>query len=297
MKNRLLLLIVVIIILLPIVIYFTAFKVTEKEYVVITRFGKPVKTISEAGLRLRRPGFLETVNRIEKRANVFETQPIQLLLGDKNPLIITCYVCWKVSEPLTFIQSVISPDIVEQKIGDMVNSLLGATLGDYSIENIINTQAEMLRLKEIEAKILSDSRQKAQKQYGIEILDMGIRHLAYPEIVEESVYNRMRAEREKEAKKHLAEGNEQAAIIMAQTDKEVSKILARAYKESEILKGHGDKESIKIYADAYSKDPEFFEFLKSLETCGEILKKQSTLLLSTESEIFKYLKYKKVSNK
>ncbi len=289
MKTKILLLMIAVIVL--VLACYSLFTVNEKEFVIVTRFGKPVRTLEQAGLYFKRPGFLETVNRIEKRAKVFKTQPIQLLLGDKNPLIITCYVCWKISDPLTFLQSLTSSDIVEQKIGDMVNSLLGSTLGDYTIENIINVRSELVKLEEIEARIFEESEQKATEKYGIKIIDVGIRRLAYPQIVTQSVYNRMRAEREKEAKKYLAEGKEEAAKIEAQTDKEVAQIIAEANKEAEILKGQGDKEAMGIYAEAYSQDPGFFEFTKSLEACSEVLKKKSTLILSTESEIFKYLKY------
>ena len=181
MKTKLLLLIIAVIVL--VLAYYSLFTVNEKEFVVVTRFGKPVRTLEHAGLYLKRPGFLETVNRLEKRAKIFKTQPIQLLLGDKNPLIITCYVCWKISDPLTFLQSITSSDIVEQKIGDMTNSLLGSTLGDYSIENIINIQPEQVKLEEIEEKILKESEQKATEKYGIKIIDVGIRRLAYPQIV------------------------------------------------------------------------------------------------------------------
>jgi len=289
MKAKFILLIIVIIVVG--LAYYSLFTVNEKEFVVVTRFGKPVRTLDKAGLYCKRPGFSETVNRIEKRANVFKTQPIQLLLGDKNPLIITCYVCWEIADPLTFLQSLTSSDIVDQKIGDMVNSLLGSTLGDYTIENIINVKPELVKLEEIETRILSESEQKAIEKYGIRIIDVGIRRLAYPQIVAQSVYNRMKAERDKEAKKYLAEGREEAAKIEAQTDKEVAQIIAEANKESEILKGQGDKEAMNIYAEVYSRDSGFFEFTKSLEACRQVLKNKSTLILSTESEIFKYLKY------
>jgi len=283
--------ILTVVVILFVLLYYSVFTVNEKEFVVLTQFGKPVRIIEQAGLYFKRPAFLETVNRLEKRIKVFKTQPIQLLLGDKNPLIITCYICWRISSPQTFLQSLISQDVAEQKIGDMVNSLLGSTLGDYTIESIINIRPEMVKLEDIEKRILSNSRQKAIDEYGIEIVEVGIRRLAYPEIVAQSVYNRMRAEREKEAKKYLAQGREEAAKIEAQTDKDVAEIIAKGNKSSEILKGHGDKEAMRIYAEAYGQDPEFFEFIKSLEACREVLKTKSTLILSTESEIFKHLKY------
>ena len=103
MKTKILLLTGVVII--AALFFFSLFTVNEKELVIVTRFGKPVRTLDQAGLYVKLPGFLENVNRLEKRAKVFTTQPIQLLLGDKNPLILTCYVCWKVSDPLVFLQS------------------------------------------------------------------------------------------------------------------------------------------------------------------------------------------------
>jgi len=290
MKTKILLLLSVAI--MAALVFYSLFTVNEKELVIITRFGKPVRTLNQAGLYFKLPGFLENVNRLEKRAKVFTTQPIQLLLGDKNPLILTCYVCWKVSEPLTFLQSLTTAEISEQKIGDMVNSLLGSTLGDYTIENIISIQPESVKLEEIEKKILDDSKEKAIAKYGIQIIDVGIRRLAYPQIVAQSVYNRMRAEREKEARKYVAEGKEEAANIESQTDKEVATIIAEAQKQSEILKGQGDRQSMMIYAEAYNKDIGYFEFINSLEACKELMKNNSTLILSTDSEVLKYLKYK-----
>ncbi|MBW2220562.1 MAG: protease modulator HflC, partial [Deltaproteobacteria bacterium] len=212
--------------------------------------------------------------------------------GDKNPLILTCYVCWKVSDPLVFLQSLTTTEISEQKIGDMVNSLLGSTLGDYTIENIISIKPGSVKLGEMEKKILNASKEKAIAKYGIQIIDVGIRRLAYPQIVAQSVYNRMRAEREKEARKYVAEGREEAANIESQTDKEVATIIAEAQKQSEILKGQGDRQSMMIYAEAYNKNMDYFEFINSLEACKELMKKNSTLILSTDSEVLKYLKYK-----
>lgn len=265
------------------------FTINEKEYGILTQFGKPIKVIRKAGLHFRLPGFIQKVNRLDRRMDIFKTQPIQLLLGDKNPIIVTYYVCWRIQDPLLFFQSLISRNIAEQKLSDMVNSKLGSTLGDYTIEDIINTDAERVQLEEIEATIMESSNEKTKEKYGIEIVSVGIRRINYPSVVADSVYERMRAERRKEATKYRAEGKEEAAKSMAQTDKETANIKSQAYKEAEVIKGKGDKESIKIYAETYGKDPELFDFLKSLETLRKTLKKKGTLILSTESELFKYL--------
>ena len=269
--------------------FMSTFTVSEREHVVVTQFGKPTRTISTSGLYFKRPGFLETVNRIDRRTSVFTTQPIQLLLGDKNPIVLTCYVCWRVREPLLFFQSLVNAGIATQKLGDMVNSQLGAVLGDFNLGNIINTTPAEVKISEIENWILKNTNMRAQGKYGIEVVHVGMRRIAYPNIVADAVYNRMRSEREKEAMKYRAQGREEATKIKARADREVSEILAEAYKKSEILKGEGDQQSLKIYSRAYGKDKEFFEFIKSMEVYKDILKQNSTLVLSTDSDFFRYL--------
>jgi len=286
-KNKLI--IYVMLLLFASLVYFSVFTIDEKSFAVITQFGKPVRVIAEAGLYFKLPGFMERVNRLDRRIDIFKTQPIQLLLGDKNPLILNSYVCWRIYKPLLFFQSLITPDIAKQKLSDMINSLFGSTLGDYTIGNIINTDATQVKLQEIESKIMKGADEKSREKYGIEIISVGICRINYPSIVANSVYERMKAEREKEAKKYRAEGREEASKIIAKTDKEVVGIRAYAYKKAEIIKGKGDKESIKIYAEAYGEDPELFDFLKSLQALKEILKNKSVLVLSTESEVLKYL--------
>jgi len=266
-----------------------AYTVNEQEYAIITQFGKPVRIVEEAGLYFKLPGFLQNINRVDKFVKNFTTQPIQLLLGDKNPVILTCYVCWEVEDPLSFFESLSTNLIAAQKLGDMVNSQLGGVLGDYTINNIINTQTEMVKLEEIENRIIKNANKNTRESYGIKIVTLGIRRILYPSIVAESVYERMRAEREKEARKFRAEGKEEASKIQASTDKEVAEILADAYKQSEIIKGEGDKRAMEIYANAYSKNPDFFEYSKSLETYCDILKDKSTVILSTDSDLFKFL--------
>jgi membrane protease subunit HflC len=162
-------------------------------------------------------------------------------------------------------------------------------LGSYSLSQIINVDESQIKLPAIENRILEECNQQAQRQYGVAVVDVGIRRISYPTIVTEAVYNRMKAEREKEAKKYRAEGEEAAAEIEADTDKEVSRILAEAYKQSEIVKGDGDSEAIRIYGEAYGKGKEFYDFLGSLEAYKKILGPETTLILSTDSELFRYL--------
>ncbi len=275
-------------------VYLATFVVTQKEYAIVTQFGKPVRIVTEPGLYVKLPGFLQRVNRFERRLDVFKTQIIQLLLGDKNPIIVTCYVAWQIDEPLVFFQSLSTMDNARQKLGDMLISQLGNILGDYTIDNIINIDTSRVKLEEIEKTILANTNERVRESYGVEVHQVGIHRLAYPAIVSDAVYERMRSEREKEANKLRAEGRQEADKIKAGTDREVKEIIAEAYREAEIVKGEGDQESTRIYAEAYGRNPEFFQFMKSLEVYREVLKDRSTLVLSTDSELFKYLNPEKL---
>jgi membrane protease subunit HflC len=269
--------------------YLTCFTVNENEYVLITRFGRTARTLDAPGLYFKQP--YESVNRLDRRTHIFKNQPITLLLHDRNPIILSCYICWRILDPGLFFKRVKSVENASLKVGDMINSELGSVLGGYDLDQLINVDAEKVKLGEIEEKVGQRTQAKAEGEYGLRILDVGIRRMAYPALVENSVYNRMRAERDKEARKFRAEGSEEAAKIEAQTDLEIKKIMAEAYRDAEVMKGSGDREAMRIYAEAYGQDMEFYEFLKSLEIYRETLETNTTLILSTDSKLFEHLVY------
>jgi membrane protease subunit HflC len=198
-------------------------------------------------------------------------------------------VAWRIEDPLLYLRSLVRRQTAQEKLSDMVTSALGASLADYTLDQIINAQPERVRISELERRVLDNAAAQARDKYGVEVVRVGLRRLSYPSIVAEAVYNRMRAEREKEARKYRAEGTEAAAKIEAATDKQVSEIMAEAYKQAEIVKGDGDRVATRIYAEAYAKDPEFYDFLKSLELYRKTFKPGTTLILSSDSELFRYL--------
>jgi len=276
--------------LMAITAFFSLYTLEENELAIITKFGKPVRIVENSGLHPKLPGILETVNRFDKRTDLFETSPTQLLLGDKKPIIIGCYILWKIHDPLLFFQSIGQAETAVQRIGDIVNSKLSIVLSDYSIENIINIDGGKVLLEEIEERATAEANENSMKKYGVKIIKTGVQRLAYPEVVIEAVYERMRSEREKEAEKIQAEGQEEAQKITVSAEKEAREIRAEAQKQALIEKGEGDQQSMAIYTEAYRQGGEFFNFLKSLETYSTILGKDTTLVLSTDSELFKYLK-------
>lgn len=295
MKIRLFVLILVIV--FGITGYFSLFTVKENELIIITQFGKPTRIIEESGLYFKLPGLLESINRFDKRSDLFVTQPTQLLLGDKKPIIISCYILWKIHNPLLFFQSMGRMESAAQKIGDIVNSKLSIVLSDYSIDNIINTDQQKVLITNIEREITKDANENSIGKYGVEILKTGIQRLAYPEVVIDAVYERMKSERAKEADKITAEGQEVAQKITVEAEKKASGILAGAKKQALILKGEGDHESMVIYSEAYRQGGEFFDFLQSLETYSNILGNNTTLIISTDSGLFRYLQIEKKGEK
>ena len=283
-----------VLIIMGLMAYGSLFTVKQGFSVIITQWGKPITTIEKAGLFPKWPW--QKVNTFDTRINCFEAQTLQLLLKDKNPIIVTCYIAWKLVDPELFFQSLNNVDNAKLKLGDMVNSQLGIILSDYEIDKIINTVPENVKLQEINNKLETEANIRTKSKYGIQIVQVGLKKIIYPSIVSDAVYQRMKAERTKEAVKYTAEGEEEGTKIMANTDREAKELLARAYKEAEEIKGEGDREALKIYADAYSEDPEFFKFVKSLQVYSQIMDKNTTLVLSTDSELFEYLNAKELSS-
>lgn len=271
------------------------FVVNEAEVVIVTRFGKPVRVVEEPGLRVKLPAPVDRVNRLDGRIQTFKSRPLQLLLGDKNPIVVTCYINWRIGDPLEFFQVLQRPEVAEQKLGDLVNARLGSVLGEYSLDRLINVDPSRVKLSEIDERLRDECDRLARQNYGLEVVEVGIRRLLYPQIVTESVYARMRAEREKEAAKYRAEGAEGAAVIRAEADRESAQILSEAYRQAEIIRGEGDAEAMRTYADAYGRDREFYEFWGALEFYRKILGEKTTLILSSDSDLFRYLLPKAVS--
>lgn len=280
-------------------VWSVTFTVSERDFAIVTRFGRVAKIVESPGLCFKLPLFLDRVTKLDKRVRILNTKVVQFLLGDKNPVILSSYVLWRIKNPNTFFIRLQTSAAAERKIEDMITSQTGSTLGEFVLNDILKASETEgaspspdtggTRLPEIEKRVRDASSSLAVEKYGIEILEVGISRLAYPGPVTEAVYGRMRAEREKEASKFRAEGEEEATKIRARTDKEVAEILSVAYEESETIKGEGEKEAMRTYSEAYGRNLEFFRFTKALEIYTKALKENSLLVFSSKSGIFSYL--------
>ena len=287
--NKFLIIMLVVIVGLSFLIFY---KVDEREHVIITQFGQPVKTITDPGLYYKWPDPVQTVNRFEKRLMLYKTRLIEYLTQDKKNIIVQCFVCWRIDNSLGFFQAVGNNISAAKKIDDIVCAQLGSILGNYEMASIISIEKDSVKIKEIEKAITENSNKKTIDSYGIKIKEIGICRLALPQDNVESVYKRMKSERESIANKYRAEGREKADIIRSEANKIQSDILSEAYKDAEIIKGEGDAAATKIYAEAFEKDSAFYKFIRTLESYKRIIDDKTTVVLSSKSDLFKYLNKK-----
>jgi len=274
-------------ILILIVLYLSFFIVSETEYVIVTQFGKPIRTIDTAGIQFK--FFFQSVQRFNKRLLIYDPRPSEFLTHDKKNILVDSFVCWRIRDPKTFLETVNDITGAELRLHDIVWSQMSATLGHYDLSSLISIEPGIMELDHIMHEISSECRNIARSSYGIEIVDVNMKRLNLPQQNKESVFERMRAERQRIAKQYRAEGEEEALKIRAETDKEKSRILSEAYRESEKIRGDGDAESTRIYSEAYSKDPNFYQLMRTLETYKKILNDKTTIVLSSDSELLKLL--------
>ena len=261
----------------------TIIVVDETEQVVILQFGKPVKTIKEPGLNFKLPAPIQVLNSFEKRLLEYDVPPEEILSRDKKSLIVDNYVRWRIVDPLLFLQTVRAIPTAKTRLDDIVYSELRQELGNHDMHEIITEAREFIM-----EKVTLASNEETNK-YGIEVIDVRIRRVDLPRENEASIYARMEAERKRQANKFRSEGEEEAQKIRAATDRDKTVLLAEAYKTSQQIRGEGEAEALDIYAVSFSKDPEFYEFIRTLETYEKVIDKKTTLVLPGDSKLFKAL--------
>jgi membrane protease subunit HflC len=268
-------------------IYLTFFSVRETEFVLVTQFGRPVRTITDAGLHMK--WFFQTNLYFDKRLRIYNPRPSEFLTQDKKNIVIENYVAWRIQNPERFVQTVGDPTAAEMRLHDIIWSGLSAALGTHDLESIVSPAADKIKAGSMLENLTALTDKAALEQYGIEVVDVRIKRLNLPEQNKQSVYARMRAERERIARQYRAEGEEQALSIRADADKQKEEILSVAYKDAEKVRGEGDAESTRIYGAAYSRNPRFYKLLRTLESYKKVLDDKTTVIMSSDSELLKVL--------
>jgi len=263
--------------------------VDETELVVITQFGRPVRTLDRAGLAFKLPDPLQTVLRLDKRLQSLDSHVREYLTQDKKNLVLSGFVVWRIADSGRFIESVRDVAAAEQRLSDLVASELGLAVGSAPLSAFLALGSPTSRLRTLADEVTVSSHRQALAEFGIEIVSVRIRRFGFPEQNLQSVYSRMRAERERMAKKYRAEGEEEAARIRSETERSVRELLSTAYREAQIVRGRGDAEAIRIYGSAFEKDPQFYKLTRTLEAYRRFLDEETTLILSADSPLFRYL--------
>ena len=260
--------------------------VTDKQTAILLRFGEIIDPKIESGLHFKVP-ILNTVRKFDSRVLTLDAIPQPYFTEEKNRLIVDAFVKWRISDNEQFYITSSGGQLsaLRTLLTQRVDEGLRNQFGKRTVQDVISGERdELMRV------LTADLNKVANSELGVEVIDVRVKKIELPSEVNDSVYNRMRTERERLAQELRAEGNEIAEEIRANADKERTVILADAYKTAEIIKGEGDAEATSTYAKAFNKNPEFYEFTRSLSAYQSTFENKSdVLLIDPESDFFKYL--------
>jgi membrane protease subunit HflC len=267
------------------------FIVEQTQQGIVLQFGEPKRTLREPGLNWKLP-FIQDVVFYENRViSTISSDSEEVILADQKRLEVDTYARYRIVDPLLFYQTVRNVRGAEQRLDAMIDSSVRRVLGGTTLVDLLSSARSAI-IRDISSEV-----NRSAKSLGLEIVDVRIRRADYPDATSQNIFNRMKSEREREAKEFRATGEEEAQKIRADADKTVTVMLAEARRESEILRGQGDALSIKIYADAFGQDEEFFAFYRSMQAYRKTFTDDGTsLVISPDSEFFRYFGYKSGEN-
>jgi len=263
-------------------VYTSAYIVHQNEQALVLRFGEPLRVQTDPGLYFKAP-FIDTVEIYDKRILDLDSQPQEVTAADQKRLVVDSFARYRIVDPLKFYQTLRYEEAVRSRLGPIIDSALRRVLGGATFQDVVRDKREEL-MKRIAKQVNQEG-----NEFGLQVVDVRIKRADLPEQNSKSVFERMRAERQREAAEFRAQGTAEANRIKATADREATVIEAEATRKGEELRGAGDAERNKIYAEAFSKDPEFFEFYRSMQAYEKGLKSSDTrLMLSPDSDFFRY---------
>ena len=281
MKKPVLAIIGVIIAVLGIVAYSAAFTVHQTQQALVLQFGNPIRTVPEPGLHFKMP-FVQNVEFFDRRILDLDPPVQEVILFDQKRINVDAFARYRIVDPLEFRKRAVTDLNFRQVFGNRLNAAIRAEIGKILL-------SDMLTEKRAQVMDIISTQMKAQAaEFGTEVIDVRIGRTALPEETAQAVYNRLRSDRVAHAAHLRAEGEEQKLKIQAFADKERTIILAEAQRQSEILRGQGEGERNRILAEAFGKDPEFFDFYRSMEAYSEAFGEGTTMVLTPDSEFFRF---------
>jgi len=286
--------------------------IDETKQVVITQFGQPIgEPITRSGLHFKMP-FIHQANYFDRWMLEWDGEPNQVPTKDKKYIWVDTTARWKIVDALKFLQSVGNNDGAYARLDDIIDSATRDSITSLNLVEAVRNSNRIIEERSVEMEedqmgqteklekisigrealtrsILKEA-SKIVPQYGIELIDVRIKRINYVSEVQKKVFERMISERKRAAEQYRSEGQGKKAEIDGRRGKELLQIRSEAYKVAEELKGKADAEAIDIYADAYNRDPEFYSFLRTLDTYKNTIDEDTTVILTTESEYLQYLK-------
>jgi len=292
------------------------YTVNEVEQVIITQFGKPVgKPVTEAGLKVKVP-FIQEVNPIDKRVLEWDGTPSDMPTKDKLYISVDLFARWRITDPLQYFLRLRDERSAQSRLDDILGSETRNAVAKHELIEIIRTSKDRVPLrddlltdaelelkmgnlvpiqkgrKQVEREIFAAAAEKV-RVFGIELLDIRFKRINYNESVRPKIYDRMISERRQIAERFLSEGNGEAARIRGNRVRDLNKIQSEAYQKVEEIRGKADAKATEIYASAYNKNSQavsFYEFTRTMQSYKSIIAENTTLVLSTDSDLFKFLK-------
>ena len=286
----------------------TAYTVSETEQVIITRLGEPVgDPVVRSGLHFKVP-FIERINVFEKRFLEWDGNPNQVPTKDKRFIWVDTYARWRIVDPLLFFQRLRDERGAQSRLDDILDGETRNAVAQHDLIELVrstNRNPEDVPIESEEESVILDEiaqgRQEITREIlttaasrvadlGIEILDLRFKRINYVEEVQQDVFARMIAERQRIAQQFRSEGQGEAARIDGERERELAQIVSEAYREAEALRGEADAEATRVYAEAYNSDADFYAFTKSLETYEETMDPSTVFILGTDSELLRFLR-------
>jgi len=263
------------------------FIVDPSSQALVLQFGESIRKVTEPGLQFKKP-FVQNVVEYSKQVLEFEPPPLEVIASDQKRMVVDSFVRYRIADPLKYYQSVGTEDAMRLRLGVVLNGATRRVIGNIVLARLLSPERGQIM------GLIKDDVAAEATQFGLDVVDVRIRRADLPRENSQAIYERMKSERDRQAKEYRAEGAEVAAGIRARADKEVTVIRAEANKQAQILRGQGDADSTKLYADAYNQDPEFFNFYRSLQAYGEAFSgNETTMVLSPDSEFFRYMSGRK----
>jgi membrane protease subunit HflC len=273
--------------------YATAIVVPEGQTVFVTRFGRPVRAATQAGLHWKLPWPIDRASWLDMRRRIYETGHTEMLTRDKKNIIARTFVVWRIGDPLTFVQAIGAEGVAETKLDGLLTNAAIGTLGGHDLSAMVSTKAADLQVDQIESELLASTAPLALRSYGVAIEQIRLERIALPEENVNAVFEQMRAERRQFAAKFQAEGEREASRIRSEAELEAARIRAKGAEEEARIRGESAAQVAKTYADAHRIDPELYRFTRSLDSLDKLVTSNTSLVLRTDSEPFSLLQGKK----